>query len=92
MSGLHERSVRRDLKRLPAEDREGGIASLAVELAKRLDAGDLSSRDLATISGQFHAVLLTLQKKQEPAAVIDPVDELAKKRARRLGAAAAAGE
>lgn len=82
--------MRRDLRRLPREDRDGALAGLALELAKRLDEGDLSSRDLSAVSSQFHAVLLTLAKKQEPPAVIDPVDELAKRRARRIGSGAAA--
>ena len=86
--GAHERAVRKDLARLPREDRAGGNAALALELARRLDVGDLTSRDLAAISGQIHAVLLTLAKRQEPAAVLDPVDELAAKRRRRLGSAA----
>jgi len=86
--GAHERAVKRDLARVAAEDRTGGTAALALELARRLDEGGLTSRDLAAISAQFHAVMLTLGKKQEPAAVIDPVDELAAKRRRRLGNAA----
>ena len=76
---------------MPAEDRQGGIAQVAIGLAKKLDEEFLSSRDLATVSGQLHAVLLTLAKKQEPAAVLDPVDELAKRRSRRLGRDAAGG-
>lgn len=88
VSGDHERSVKRDLRRLPREDRSGGLAQLALRLARELDGDDLSSRDLAAVSGQFHAVMQTLGKKQEPAAVLDPVDELARKRRRRLGDAA----
>jgi hypothetical protein len=92
MPGAHERAVRRDLRRLPREDRQGGLASLALELARRLDEGDASLRDLAAVSSQFHAVLLSLAKKQEPAAVLDPVDELARRRReRRLGRDAADG-
>ena len=86
--GPHERAVKKDLARIPAEDRAGGQAALALELARHLDGGGLSSRDLAAISGQFHAILLTLGRKQEPAAVLDPVDELEKRRRRRLGSAA----
>ena len=86
MAGAYERAVRRDLKRLPLEDRQGGVAQVAVGLAKRLDGEWMSSRDMATVSERLHVVLLTLAKKQEPAAVLDPVDELAKRRRqRRLG-------
>ena len=91
MAGSHERAVRADLRRLHPEDRKGGLAALALTLSRRLDGDPLTSRDLATISGQLKAVLDTLAKMQEPAAVLDPVDELARRRARRLGAGAAAG-
>ena len=90
-SGPHERAVRADLRRLHPEDRRGGLARLALTLAQRLDGDPLTSRDLATVSAQLKAVLDTLGKLQEPAAVLDPVDELARRRARRLGSDAAAG-
>ena len=86
--GPHERAVRKDLARIPAEDRAGGVAQLALNLARRLDGDDPTLRDLSAVSAQFHAVLLTLAKHQEPAAVLDPIDELAKARRRRLGSAA----
>ena len=91
MSGAHERAVRADLRRLHPVDRQGGLAQIALTLARRLDEFDLSSRDLATVSAQLKAVLDTLAKIQEPPAVLDPVDDLAKRRARRLGHDAAAG-
>lgn len=91
MPGAHERAVRADLRRLHPEDRKGGLSALALTLARHLDEGGLTSRDLATVSAQLKAVLETLAKKQEPAAVLDPVDELARRRARRLGADAASG-
>ena len=58
--GDHERAVRRDLARLAREDRTGGTAQLAIALGRRLDEESLTSRDLAAISAQMHAVLLTL--------------------------------
>lgn len=91
MAGAHERAVRADLKRVPREDRSGAQAQLALELARRIDEGDASLRDLAAVSAQYQAILATLVKKQEPAAVLDPVDELAKRRERRLGSDAARG-
>lgn len=93
MSGPHERAVRADLRRLHPEDRKGGLSALALTLARHLDDGGLTSRDLATVSAQLKAILETLAKKQEPAAVLDPVqqkaDEIAARRARRLGQGAA---
>lgn len=90
MPGAHERAVRRDLRRLPAEDRQGGLAQLAVGIAQRLDDELLSARDFASLSAQMHSVLVTLAKNLEPPAVADPVDDLAKKRReRRLGRGAA---
>jgi hypothetical protein len=91
VAGAHERAVRADLKRVPREDRSGAQAQLALELARRIDEGDASLRDLAAVSAQYQAILATLVKKQEPAAVLDPVDELAKRRERRLGSDAARG-
>lgn len=91
-AGEHERAVRRDLRRLPREDRVGGVAQLAIGLARRLDEGGATLRDLAAVSAQYHAALLTLAKRQEPPAVLDPVDELARRRReRRLGRDAAGG-
>jgi hypothetical protein len=87
-TGPHERAVKKDLARVAAEDRAGGLAQLALNLARRLDEDSPTLRDLSAISAQFHAVLLTLSKLQEPAAVLDPVDELEKRRRRRLGSAA----
>ena len=91
MAGSHERAVRADLLRLHPEDRKGGLAATALSLAKRLDLGDASHRDFAALSARLESVLGTLAKMQEPAAVLDPVDELARRRARRLGSDAAAG-
>lgn len=88
-AGPHVRAVRSDLRRLPREDRAGGLAVHALELARRLDEDDASLRDLAAVSARFHAVLTELAKKQEPPAVLDPVDELAAaRRRRRVGGAA----
>lgn len=87
-TGPHVRAVRKDLQRLPREDRLGGLAALALTLARRLDEGDAGLRDTAAISRELHAILQTLAKKQEPAAVLDPINELEKARTRRLRDAA----
>lgn len=81
----HQRRVRRDLRRLPREEREGAVAGLALELARQLDEGEVPISYLPGVTAQFHAVMQTLAKMQEPAAVLDPVDELAKRRRRRVG-------
>ena len=84
MSGEHERAVKRDLRRVPGADRSGALAHLALELARELDESELSSRDLAAVSSQYHAVLTALRRLQEPVRVSDPVDDLAQRRRERL--------
>jgi hypothetical protein len=87
-AGPHVRAVRRDLRRLPVEDRAGGTAQVALSLARWLDlVGDefvASARDVAAVSRELHAVLLTLAKKQEPAEVLSPIDELRRRREVKL--------
>ena len=94
MSGMHERALRRDLKRVAAADRSGALAQLGLTIARVLDAAAgespvvlMSARDFTAVSAQFHAVLGSIAKLQLPPAVADPVDELAAARARRRGAA-----
>ena len=87
-AGPHVRAVRRDLRRLPPEDRAGGTAQVALSLAAWLDkVGDefvASARDVAAVSGQLHVVLLTLARKQEPAEVLSPIDDLRRRREEKL--------
>ena len=82
----HQRRVRRDLARLPREEREGEVAGLALELARQLDDGEVPVSYMPGVVAQLHAVMQTLAKMQEPAAVLDPVDELSKRRRRRVDA------
>lgn len=86
--GAQERAVRKDLRRLAPEDRSGGLASVALGLARRLDEGDAGLRDFASTSRVLHQILVTLAGMQEPVARVDPVDELAKARERRRAATA----
>ena len=86
MATRHQTRVRRDLRRLPREEREGAVAGLALELARQLDEDLVPISYLPAVSAQWHSVMLTLAKMQEPAAVLDPIDELAKRRKRRVGA------
>ena len=81
--GAQERAVRKDLRRLTPEDRAGGLASVALSLARRLDEDDAGLRDFASTSRVLHQVLVTLAGMQEPVQRADPVDELAKARERR---------
>jgi hypothetical protein len=87
-AGPHVRAVRRDLKRLPAEDRAGGTAQVALSLAAWLDKVGTefvaSARDIAAVSRELHAVLQTLAKLQEPAEVLSPIDELRRRREEKL--------
>ena len=87
-AGPHVRAVRRDLKRLPPEDRSGGTAQLALSLAAWLDKVGAefvaSARDVAAVSRELHTVLQTLGKLQEPAEVLSPIDELRRRREVKL--------
>jgi len=91
--GVHVASVRRDLRRVPAAERTGGVAQLALTLAAQMDATGAQSgevpvdlMDLTSLARQYHAVLATLAKMQAPVVEANPVDELEARRARRRGA------
>lgn len=88
--GPHERALRKDVRRLPPEDRGGALVRLGLTLAQTLDAAIgpdrivfMPPRDLQAISGELQKVLASLSRLQEPAAVSDPIDELAAKRVKR---------
>lgn len=86
--GAQERAVRKDLRRLAPEDRAGGLAAVALNLARKLDEDDAGLRDTASTSRVLHAVLVTLAGMQEPVMRADPVDELARAREQRRAASA----
>jgi len=43
-----------------------------------------SARDIAAVSKELHSVLQDLARKQEPAEVLSPIDELRKRREDKL--------
>ena len=87
--GPHERALRKDLRRVPAGDRSGGLAQLGLTLARVLDAATesgqvvMSARDFTAVTDQFQKVHGSLRGLQEPVAAVDPVDEIAVQRAKR---------
>jgi hypothetical protein len=85
--GDNETAVLRDLKALPEDLRRGGLAVLAVTLAKELDAGGMSARDTAAVAGQLRMALVTLREIAPGESRGDHTDEVRARREKRLSAA-----
>jgi hypothetical protein len=83
--GPEERGVRKDLRRVPAEHRSGGLAATALKLAKAIDAGP-EPRDLAALSRELRALLIELAKFEAPGAKGGAVDDLNARRQKRRAA------
>lgn len=86
--GPREKGVRHDLRLLPAELREGGIAAGIIGLAQDLDRGFVTGRDAAAHAREIRQSLSALWERAPGERKGDKTDELAAKRARRLSAAA----
>jgi len=89
--GPREKGVRRDLRLLPDDLREGGIAANLIGLAQDLDRGFVAGRDAASHAREIRQGLTVLRELAPGERKGDKTDELAAKRQRRL-AAADAGE
>lgn len=83
-AGPNEEAVLRDLAALPEDLRKGGIAAIAITLAKALDAGDMSPRDTAAMAAQLRMSLTTLREIAPGEAKGDHTDEVRERRERRL--------
>jgi hypothetical protein len=85
--GPMEKSVQSDLKRLPAEMRDGGIAQIALFAARQLDgAGDaeLPHRDAAAYLAQMRHCLVQLRDWAPGEVKDDPTDTARKNREARM--------
>jgi hypothetical protein len=82
--GPAETAVLRDLRALPDDLRQGGIAAAALQLARALDAGDMSPRDLSATAAQLRMSLVTLREIAPGEAKGDHTDEVRERRERRL--------
>lgn len=87
MDGSALDAVRRDVERLPVEHRDGGLAAVALRLARTLDS-DLDPRDEATIGRELRACLTELSKLAPAQPQRDALDELERRRADRRANAA----
>lgn len=85
MTGAVERGVRKSLRKLEPEVRSGGLAVLAVQLARQVDARP-DSPTLAQVSKVLHGVLTDLAKFEPVVARSDEVDDLAGRRQARRAA------
>lgn len=84
--GAQERAVRAELKRLPAEVAKGAVARAMLILAQQADTGELAARDLAQILRELRQCSQYLREISPAAGAGDEIDELRKRRERRLAA------
>jgi len=84
--GFAEAAVLRDLARLPADMREGGIAATAVLSARMLDEGILLPRDAQGFIREIRMALVQLQGDAPGDRAGDVTDEVRRKREKRLAA------
>lgn len=84
--GPVETGVARDLKLLPAQLRNGGIANAILWLAAELDTGELASRDAAGHAREIRQSLVTLAELAPGEGRGDRTDEVRDRRERRLRA------
>src|SRR5437016_2882749 len=78
-----ERAVRRDLAQLAPHLRGGAIATAALFLARRVDAG-AGARDTAALLREMRQCVTTLWQIAPVAIPASPVDELRARRESRL--------
>lgn len=82
--GENETAVLRDLKMLPEDLRKGAIAAVALALARQLDTGDMSARDLSDVANKLRMAMVTLREIAPGEAKGDHTDEVRERRERRL--------
>ena len=82
--GPVELAVLRDLKAFPDDLRKGGIAAAALKLARMIDIGAMSARDLSAMAAQVRMSLVTLREIAPGEAKGDHTDEVRERRERRL--------
>ncbi|GAA5076631.1 hypothetical protein GCM10023259_080260 [Thermocatellispora tengchongensis] len=81
--GAHERAVRKDVRALA--DRTGieAYTAVALELAKRLDAGNLEPGEQARLAAELRRTLVELGRVGTKKPVADNLDELRQRRQQR---------
>lgn len=83
--GPVERGTRKDLRRIPLEQRSGGLAQAAVVTARLIDAGP-DARELPALVRELRATLTELAKFEAPGQKGGMVDDLNARRQKRRGA------
>lgn len=76
--------VSRDLDRLPAELKEGGIAATVLMCARALDEGGLAPRDAVQLVREIRLSLAYLREIAPGESKGDKTDELRERREQRL--------
>jgi len=82
---MNEDAIRRELERLDVMTRHPGLSELALSLARSADAA-VAPTALAAVAAQLRAVMKDLCSLATPAEEGDALDDLAARRAKRLGA------
>jgi hypothetical protein len=91
-AGPREKGVRADLRKMPEELREGGIAAGIVGLAQDLDRGFVTGRDAAAHAREIRQGLMVLREMAPGDRKGDTTDDLRERRERRLSASADTAE
>jgi len=82
--GPQETAVLRDLRALPDDLRKGGVAAVALGLARDIDMDVMPSRDKTAAYAQLRMALVTLREIAPGEARGDHTDEVRERRERRL--------
>ena len=83
-AGAIEASVRREIRSMPADLRASTLATTALLLAKRLDAG-LPAREVSGVARELRQNMSSLLERAPAKPQGDLVDELRARRAERAG-------
>jgi hypothetical protein len=84
--GPMEAAVRRDLDRWGPKVADTALAASALDLARRLDVGDVRPTAASLLHAQLRATVLELTELAPDEAEADDIDELQRKRNERRGA------
>ena len=86
MSDSLEEATYSDLSRYPAAIRDGGVAQLALDLARLMDIGDILPRDRAALAQQYRQCMDNLRLQAPGDIKGDLTDELRQRREKRMAA------
>jgi hypothetical protein len=84
--GPQEKAVRTELRGLPKDVANGAVARSMLTLAAEADMGGLAARDLTQVLRELRQSAQYLRDISPPAGSGDEIDELKKRREKRLEA------